>query len=271
MPPPREDSYITKVSGEIFYRKTKKCYTFNSYSTKKIAFTLAEVLITLGIIGVVAALTIPNLIADYKEKVLITQVKKAYSELDNALGLYMAKNECTNKVCISDTSITSEELTKRLFEQFQGAKFCTTNDKSKECQNVDMKSSKPTKDEEGNAASSIYFAKPYFVSSNGAAFLARQQPKCPFEAEYYKTDADGNKVDEDNDGQPDKVTYTNYYCANIYFDANGTIKGPNQFGADVYRISLTYQEKVKVWDDLQNVLSTQKLQYTPYNIGDPVK
>ena len=43
------------------------------------AFTLAEVLITLGIIGVVAALTMPSLIAHYQRKVLETQFKKAYS------------------------------------------------------------------------------------------------------------------------------------------------------------------------------------------------
>lgn len=35
------------------------------------AFTLAEVLITLGVIGVVAALTIPQLVKNYKEKVLL--------------------------------------------------------------------------------------------------------------------------------------------------------------------------------------------------------
>lgn len=35
---------------------------------KKLAFTLAEVLITLGIIGVVAAMTIPNLIASNEKE-----------------------------------------------------------------------------------------------------------------------------------------------------------------------------------------------------------
>lgn len=46
---------------------------------KKLAFTLAEVLITLGIIGVVAALTIPSLINNYKAKRLHTQFLKTYS------------------------------------------------------------------------------------------------------------------------------------------------------------------------------------------------
>ncbi|MDR1327610.1 MAG: type II secretion system GspH family protein [Heliobacteriaceae bacterium] len=47
-------------------------------------FTLAEVLITLGIIGVVAALTLPSLIQIYREKVIITKVKKYYSVLSQA-------------------------------------------------------------------------------------------------------------------------------------------------------------------------------------------
>lgn len=43
------------------------------------AFTLAEVLITLGIIGVVAAISIPTLMHSYKKHVLETKVKKFYS------------------------------------------------------------------------------------------------------------------------------------------------------------------------------------------------
>lgn len=50
-------------------------------SKKKFAFTLAEVLITIGIIGVVAAITIPNLMTAYKAQKLRTQFLKAYSTL----------------------------------------------------------------------------------------------------------------------------------------------------------------------------------------------
>ena len=46
-------------------------------STKiKLAFTLAEVLITLGIIGIVAAMTIPTLLAKYQEKQTVTKLKQ---------------------------------------------------------------------------------------------------------------------------------------------------------------------------------------------------
>lgn len=48
----------------------KKCLSQNS---DKSAFTLEEVLITLGIIGVVAAMTLPTLIQRHQEKVIIAK------------------------------------------------------------------------------------------------------------------------------------------------------------------------------------------------------
>jgi prepilin-type N-terminal cleavage/methylation domain-containing protein len=51
-------------------------------------FTLAEVLITLGIIGVVAALTIPGPVAKYQKKAWQTGLKKEYSMLAQALAQY---------------------------------------------------------------------------------------------------------------------------------------------------------------------------------------
>ncbi|MEE3349689.1 MAG: type II secretion system protein [Candidatus Gastranaerophilaceae bacterium] len=53
-----------------------------SAKTSRAAFTLAEVLITLGIIGVVAALTLPTLIANYQKRVYVNQLKKTYSILN---------------------------------------------------------------------------------------------------------------------------------------------------------------------------------------------
>ncbi|MBQ8458546.1 type II secretion system protein [bacterium] len=51
---------------------------------KKIAFTLAEVLITLGVIGVVAAMTIPTLIANINGQRFRSQFKKTLSTLNQA-------------------------------------------------------------------------------------------------------------------------------------------------------------------------------------------
>lgn len=56
-------------------------YTINT----KPAFTLAEVLITLGVIGIVAALTLPALIANYKKSVVETRLAKFYSTMNQAV------------------------------------------------------------------------------------------------------------------------------------------------------------------------------------------
>ncbi len=56
-------------------------------------FTLAEVLITLGIIGVVAAMTVPTLVAKYQEKVTVNKLKKMYSVLTQAYNMYKIDNE----------------------------------------------------------------------------------------------------------------------------------------------------------------------------------
>ena len=68
------------------------------------AFTLAEVLITLGIIGVVAAITLPTVMAKVERNILKQQFKKAYSvysqallktvnDNDGVLNCYYAENE----------------------------------------------------------------------------------------------------------------------------------------------------------------------------------
>lgn len=58
----------------------------------KLAFTLAEVLITLAIIGVVAAMTIPTLISNYEEKATVTKVKQFYAMLNQTLMLAVVEN-----------------------------------------------------------------------------------------------------------------------------------------------------------------------------------
>ena len=61
-----------------------------SNNIHQLAFTLAEVLITLGIIGVVAAMTMPTLIANYQKKVWVNQLKKSVNTIQNNLRKIMA-------------------------------------------------------------------------------------------------------------------------------------------------------------------------------------
>ena len=48
----------------------------------KNAFTLAEVLVTLGIIGVVSAMTVPALLQNHQRKSYVTQIHKVYKKQD---------------------------------------------------------------------------------------------------------------------------------------------------------------------------------------------
>lgn len=57
----------------------------------KFAFTLAEVLVTLGIIGVVAAITMPTLVANNREKQLITALKKNNALIEQSLYMVQSK------------------------------------------------------------------------------------------------------------------------------------------------------------------------------------
>ena len=58
----------------------------------KQGFTLAEVLIALVIVGIIAAITVPALIAKYQKEQFTTAFKKAYSELSNAVILSQTHN-----------------------------------------------------------------------------------------------------------------------------------------------------------------------------------
>lgn len=59
---------------------------------KKIkAFTLAEILVTMGIIGVVAALTVPNLVSNYQNKTMAVKARKSVLEIEEAIDLLLTE------------------------------------------------------------------------------------------------------------------------------------------------------------------------------------
>ena len=91
------DSYIvsnTKTSLSMPLacppRKLKRSKGF-----RRFAFTLAETLITLTIIGVIAALTVPNLLNKYTKHTYVVGLKKAYAQLQHAMKMIPITEGCS--------------------------------------------------------------------------------------------------------------------------------------------------------------------------------
>lgn len=85
----------------------------------KKGFTLAEVLITLGIIGIVAAMTLPALVHNYKKQEIEAKIKKFYtnmaqavklSEIDNGPAFYWSKMPELMMVMVILSAILQERL-----------------------------------------------------------------------------------------------------------------------------------------------------------------
>lgn len=67
----------------------------------RIGFTLAEILITLGIIGVVGAMTIPALMTAYKAHRYKSQFLKSYSTIQQVIRRMIAEDVSTESVRLS--------------------------------------------------------------------------------------------------------------------------------------------------------------------------
>lgn len=78
--------------------------------TKRFGFTLAEVLITLGIIGVVAAMTIPTLISNTNGAQFKSAYKKALSSLNQAVLMNVAMEDTDFSTLKDDSASTDEHV-----------------------------------------------------------------------------------------------------------------------------------------------------------------
>lgn len=102
-------------------------------------FTLAEILVTLGVLGVIAAMTIPELITDMTNREMEARFKKAYSQLNQMSKSYMAASDMTIPVGVRSGQSMNEIFSAHL--------------KGFSVVNSDRWDSK---DEEGNSSVAIY-------------------------------------------------------------------------------------------------------------------
>ena len=86
----------------------------------KKAFTLAEVLISLGIIGVVAAITIPTMVQNYNTKIWNTAATVFEKKLEDALKIMNSQSTLSGHM-------TTEEFVEELSRHFKTSKICQNN------------------------------------------------------------------------------------------------------------------------------------------------
>lgn len=167
------------------------------------AFTLAEVLTTLMVIGIVAALTIPNLMNSYKKNVYTVSLKKMYSVLISAMKMVPTEVGCDvgNLECASFFPKTSSDAKNLTF----------FNAIAKQLNPAEIKP-------EGGGACKEHF--PCVVLKDGSN-VTLQQSNTPII------------------GSPGTYEAATPY---FYVDINGE-KGPNQPGRDIFVFLIATETK----------------------------
>lgn len=90
----------------------------------KKAFTMSEVLLTLGIIGVVASMTLPGLMDNIQKRGLEGRLKKAYSEVNQVAQQFYAENEISFSEWASRQSVN--DYARKFMSYFSGARQIST-------------------------------------------------------------------------------------------------------------------------------------------------
>jgi len=88
------------------------------------AFTLAEVLVTLGIIGVVSAMTLPTLVKNHQRQVYVTQLHKVYNEMSQAFEQVITDSNAVN---LRESKYWREDNEWFFRNYFKTAKICSGN------------------------------------------------------------------------------------------------------------------------------------------------
>ena len=199
-------------------------YTKEKLERKK-AFTLAEVLITLGIIGVVAAISIPTLMQNANEKDTVAKVQKAYNVMSNAYKLAIAEYGTIDKWgVIGETAPTfSDRHNEDISEEARNNAFSSLDT----FLNIISEYVKFTEKYDVKTAETSGFGDIYFL---GGA-------KVGMPITNYATFADGTML---------RTLYLSNVvgcnagrqCANFTIDVNGD-KGPNTYGKDLFVFYIT--------------------------------
>ena len=180
----------------------------------KKGFTLAEVLITLGIIGVVAAMTLPTLIQNHQKRSLEVATQKFYSTMSQAVKKYMADEGVDD---LRNTPLTD------LSDDNSGSE-----DAQKACDDFVKKYLKVVKVCEDGC-----FADNYKTQDNEISWAIGTKSEGKVYVGAFVL-ADGAVLD---------IMYSAYWPIGLYVDVNGR-KGPNKIGYDLWEMAVFYDGSI---------------------------
>lgn len=204
-----------------FERRRKQRSAFDK---KRNAFTLAEVLITLGIIGIIAAMTLPNLVADYKQKEMIVRAQKVYNTLNQALRLSVAKNGD-----VSGWSYDLEKDTPGYVAKYWEPYFLAVGGFKSSGYSPGLPFTTPNGQPYGfGTADGTGQSRIFFKFNDGSVVwvISGYASSC----KEYGTDESGNEICIESEYVTQDAT--------LAFDVNG-LKGPNKVGSDFFRLEIS--------------------------------
>ena len=210
--------------------KSKKCQ--NIFTCKRPAFTLAETLITLGVIGVVAAVTLPTLLTNVQDRVRQEQVRTVKYKFTKA-------TEKMNSLGKIGEYPTTMDFVNELKKHMTIAKVCDSS-KLNECwpsQTITAYSGNSTTPQTVNvstitngtelkalANTTAETATVGIITGDGVPMILVYNTNCSGfdETKQYTWSVENGKP----------VTNATTNCVSAIFDINGA-KGPNKIGTDV--------------------------------------
>ena len=222
-----------------FQFSTLNCQLPNALlPSKKAAFTLAEVLITIGIIGVVAAMTLPTLIQKQQKMVWVNQLKKSVNVLEQGFQKMLADEGLEN---LTDTFVWVPNIQK-LNESGEGCWYGSDYKNSGNCKLFGENLGKYFKNI-GFESYGIIARR--FDGTEARMFHEYNTPMILSDGTMIFWDLDKNQTKTTTQCNNIKSLGGNM-CSNlgwIYLDVNGK-KGPNIFGRDIFLFSLSNKGKL---------------------------
>lgn len=211
----------------------------------KKAFTLAEVLITLSIVGLIAALTVPSLVKNYKNKLYSASIEKTYSLITNAVQEVM-NDEYTSEFYKTTAGVIADK---------------DTDGNAKNCASA--------------TAGSCWFLRNYFdvakgtIDCNSASYNRRyntQKAVCVAD-KYTSPKGEGSMVHfgnciQTNNGATICMSLNSHNgVTSIFVDTNGPSQ-PNFTGVDAFVMSIDASSgKVRDWSTDSTKCNTQSNNY----------